>query len=141
MSQSDLPLLVYGKYHWFTGFVSQVLSHTQWANLKRSHIIILGGIYSGERRSVRLAEMVGVSRQAVSKTVRELEELGLLQQQPDTKQGNSTVLELTGDGRACIAVVNKKVKHLMEKLSEAFGQEAVNNALDILSADWEALLE
>lgn len=140
MSQSHLPLLIYGKYHWFTGFVSQVLKTTQWSQLKRAHIIILGGIYSGETRSIRLAEMVGVSRQAVSKTVRELEEFGLIAQSSDSKKGNSSVLLLTQDGHACIEAVNTEVDLLMDGLSKKFGKQALKNAIDIMNADWGEIL-
>ena len=141
MPNPDIPLLVYGKYHWFTGYVGRVLSQTAWSDLSRAQIIILGGIYSGETRAIRLAEMTGVSRQAISKTVKELQNRGLLTQQADIEKGNSSVLMLTEDGQACVDTVNAQVDILMAKLKARFGGAAVKHAMAVLSADWSEFLE
>ncbi len=82
-----------------------------------------------------------MSRQAISKTVRELETIGLLRQERDIEQANSMVLVLTPDGQSCIDQVEIMVQELQSRLSEKFGEEAMHHTLTVLSADWEAILK
>ena len=115
MPEQHLPLLIYQKYHWLTGFISSYLKDSPWPDLSRPHVVILGGIYQGESKAIRLAEMVGVSRQAVYKSLKELEAKGLVVQKQNPEQLNSAIVELSNEGQACIDYVDNMINILEEK--------------------------
>lgn len=139
MSSFFLPQLIYAKYHWLTAYVSQVLQDSEWSDLNRSQLVIMGGIRNGISRSSRLAEMIGVSRQAISKSVKELENLQLLYQEVDPEQANSMVLKLTDNGQRCIALVDQHIQALENRLAEKVGKEAVEQTKKLMSLDWDDL--
>ena len=139
MSSIFLPQLIYAKYHWLTAYISKLLQNSQWSNLSRSQLVILGGIRNGASRSSRLAEMIGVSRQAISKSVKELENQQLLYQEVDPEQANSMVLKLTDNGQKCIAFVDEHIQTLENRLAEEVGIEAVEQTKKLMSLDWDGL--
>lgn len=141
MQEPSIPLLVYSKYHWFSGFIQEILKETEWADLTRPHLAILGGVRTGETRPSRLAVMIGVSRQAASKTIKELEERKLLTLQQDPDQKNSKVIVLTKSGQSCSMTIAKRVSHLMERLTEEFGAQAIESTIAILGADWATFMK
>jgi len=72
------------------------------AGLKLSHGQILTLIGRSGARLHRLAELHGVSRQAISATARDLEDLGYLQREADPADRRGVVVRLTGRGRRLI---------------------------------------
>ena len=136
MPMINLPRVIYQKYHWFTDFIDEQLKGSPWPNLSRQQIIVLGGIYQGENKAIRIASMIGISRQAVYKIVKELEEYGLISQRQNPDQLNSSIIELTGEGERCVDFVENIISQQENKLIERFGIEKVEAALEVLSADW-----
>jgi len=140
MPVQHLPILIYQKYHWLTGFITNYLKDSPWPDLSRPQIVILGGIYQGESKAIRLAEMIGISRQAVYKSLKELEARGLVVQKQNPKQLNSAIIELSDEGQACIDYVDNMINTLEENLVKQHGKSKVEAVMEILKADWTVAL-
>lgn len=91
------------------------------AGLKLSHGQILALIGPSGARLHRLAELHGVSRQAISATARDLEALGYLRREPDPSDRRGVVVRLTARGQVLI-------------------EDSVA-ALDALERDWQKRLD
>jgi DNA-binding MarR family transcriptional regulator len=78
----------------------------------------------GPNHAAELARRTGVSRQAVHKTVRELEGLGVLSLVNDPGLRNQKVILFTPAGEQLIADCRKVLAEMDERLTAALGTEA-----------------
>lgn len=83
-----------------------------------------------------LAERLGVSQQAASKSVADLEKRGYLTREPDPGDARARLINLTARGEAVIAAARKHRAALDAELREALGADRVESArlllLDVL---------
>ena len=70
--------------------------------LSRRHLALLSHLGAEGARITALAELLGVTKQAASQTVSELEALGLLERVPDPNDGRAKLVTLTDAGWARI---------------------------------------
>ena len=67
MSDSLLMLDLVSVVYWFDERLQQALAARGWGTLNRSQSLVLANVANGETRSARIAEKMGVSRQALSR--------------------------------------------------------------------------
>lgn len=68
--------------------------------IKRSHVAVFAGLEAGGTRISTLGEHAGISRQAISALVSELEALGYVESSPDPSDARATLVRLTPRGVA-----------------------------------------
>ena len=63
-------------------------------------------------RSTELARRAAISKQAAGKTLRELEDAGLLERAPDERDGRATLVRLTGKGLELLVETHRAVEQV-----------------------------
>lgn len=81
-------------------------------------------------RSTDLAEMVGLSRPAISRRISRLEREGLIAASKDPEDGRATLLTVTGRGAACLERSTEDGVALLDHMTGDF----TASELDILAA-------
>lgn len=101
-------------------------------NLARSRLlpyIDVDGI-----RSTELARRIGVSKQAVARMVRELEEEGLLARSPDPTDGRAFRVVFTPAGLRYLTRMHAAIHEIERDYEQAFGQDRLQVVRETLSA-------
>ena len=105
------------------------------ADLTGSQLEFLGALDCGPNHASNLARVLGVSRQAVHKTVRELERAGWLTTEPDEKIGNQRVITFTAEGERMMAAARQHFSDLDKALFKEFDEEALAEMRRLLEFD------
>lgn len=93
--------------------------------LKANQLSFLGSLDCGVNYAAELARVLGISRQAVHKTVRELELAGWLATRPDERLGNQRVIIFTDEGERMMSQARAHFLELDTKLIERFGKNTL----------------
>jgi DNA-binding MarR family transcriptional regulator len=84
-------------------------------------------------RSVDLARRMGVTKQAVGKLVRELEEDGLLYRQPDGADGRAFLVKFTEAGLEYLSRMHKCISQIERDYERLVGPERMQVVREALS--------
>jgi DNA-binding MarR family transcriptional regulator len=79
-----------------------------------------------------LAKKAGVSKQAMSKVVNDLEQHGYVYTQPHESDARSSVIFLDERGKALFVVLNTAMNQVRQRFDAAIGQERMNTMIDSL---------
>jgi DNA-binding MarR family transcriptional regulator len=96
--------------------------------LRNAHGYLFQHLISGPKPVGELAELLGVTQQAVSKTALELEGMGLVARQPDPNDSRIRRVSLTPRGKMVIERSRATRAKLEAELVEAVGARAVSAA-------------
>lgn len=116
-----------------TAWLVERLSEEGFGQLTGAHLGFLGALDCGPNHAANLARGLGVSRQAVHKTVRELERLGWLSTEPDETLGNQRVIRFTVEGERMMALARQHLAELDQLLLAEFGEDKLNQLACLLS--------
>lgn len=95
MTDSLLMLDLVRVVYWFDEQLQQALAKRGWGMLGRSQSLVLANVANGETRSARIAEKLGVSRQAMSQLAAELIARNILEFAPDPQDKRARILRFT----------------------------------------------
>jgi DNA-binding MarR family transcriptional regulator len=97
--------------------------------LQPSHLALFAALDCGATHAAAAAERLGISRQAVARTAREMETMGLLQLQADAGAANRNLLVMTEtgetlarEGRTALALLEDSLGDLSAPLRQALGR-------------------
>jgi DNA-binding MarR family transcriptional regulator len=79
---------------------------------------------------------LGVTRQAVYRTTRELEALDVLALEPDLQRRNQKIIRMTPRGRQVVAVARRCLEEVEERIRERIGARDFDRLARILNRDW-----
>jgi DNA-binding MarR family transcriptional regulator len=105
------------------------------AGLKASQLMFLGSLDCGVNFAAELARTLRISRQAVHKTVRELENAGWLATRPDEALGNQRVIVFTDEGERMMSCARAHFLALDTLMALEFGEERLVELQNLLSFD------
>lgn len=88
----------------------------------------------GEVTSSALAERMLIDKSQVSRTVRELEDLGLIERTPDPRDGRSSLLRLTASGTERLAAARLPQEGMLMQSLEEWSVEDIGNLSRLLHA-------
>jgi len=131
-----LSELIFKKYHWMTGHIISQVQESQIPDLTTSQAIILAAISQGEHRPSNIAKQLGTSRQAVYKTMKELQLKELVVQRQDDAHQKAVIAELTEKGIAAHKLADAISLKIEKKLTDEFGKESVLLLRKMLAATW-----
>ena len=103
--------------------------------LKANQLSFLGSLDCGVNYAAELARTLGISRQAVHKTVRELEGAGWLETRPDAQLGNQRVIVFTAEGERMMSRVRAHFLELDSVLARQFGADNLTAFQSLLMFD------
>jgi DNA-binding MarR family transcriptional regulator len=100
--------------------------------LRFAHGFLIQHLVEEGRPVGELADLMGVTQQAVSKTVRELEGLGYLERRAADGDARVRVVTLTERGRSAIATTRTQRRKLLDELRAEFGERRLDDATALL---------
>ena len=107
-------------------------------HVRYAHGFLIQQLVEGPRPIGEIAENLGVTSQAVSKAVRELEALGYVERWSDPADGRVRRVALTEKGRAVLEAGRAHRAALNAELAQALGAERADAAARTLKAALEA---
>jgi DNA-binding MarR family transcriptional regulator len=90
--------------------------------LRASHTSLLPHISSEGARGADIAKKLGVSKQAVSQLITELEEWGMVEQVADPADGRAKLVRFTGEGEKSLVRGLAVLRELETELSDKIGK-------------------
>lgn len=118
-----------------TSWLIEQLARDGFENLTASQLSFLGSLDCDKNHAANLARALGISRQAVHKTVRELERLGWLSTVPDENFGNQKMIIFTLEGERMMASARQLFFDLDKVLLKQFGEKGLQNLEKFLQFD------
>jgi len=99
--------------------------------LRFSHRVLFQHLLGGERSIGELAEALGVTQQAVSKSVSELEQLGYLERRPGA-DARVRLVALTALAHEALRAAEVERTAIIDQLREELGADRVDAATELL---------
>ena len=115
------------------GWLLSKLREDGFSDLKASQLTFLGSLDCGANFASELARTLQISRQAVHKTVRDLERAGWLETRQDEARGNQRMIAFTNEGERMMSCARRHFLNLDDLLKQEFGAERLVELQEVLS--------
>lgn len=123
MTQPLLMLDLVRTLYWFDEQLQSRLETLGWGRVGRSQSLILANVANGETRAARMAENLGVSRQAMSQFLNEMVEQNLLELVPDPQDKRARIVRFSPYAHGIREDAQKVLRELEGELEQAVGVE------------------
>lgn len=124
------------RMYWFQEAMQYAFEPNRMTPLTRAQSLVIGNIVAGENKASNIAHNLGVSRQAVSQTLGELESAGFVEQCTDPNDKRSRIVRLSThfaeNGDVCVRIFAA----LEQELERRIGKRKLANLRDSLEAEW-----
>jgi DNA-binding MarR family transcriptional regulator len=131
-----LMLNLLSAIYWFDEALQAKLEAIGYAGLNRTQSLLLANIGAGEHRAIRIARNLGVTRQAISQMLADLEarEIVAVSSDPDDKRAR--IVDFHPNARRLRRAASQILGQLEATLAERIGQPRVDNLREALASDW-----
>lgn len=138
MTVAPAPLgrLLLDAFSWFDEGLLASLAAGGWPRLTPAQSLVMAHLDAEGTRSAEVARRVGVSRQAIHRTVAELAELGLVSLEEDPANASARLVVLTDLGRATVTAALATFQAIESALAQRLGERDIASLRRILSRDW-----
>lgn len=134
-----IPLLQ--GFEWFDEGLQRSLSARGWPTLTRPESMIMIHVIQEMVRPTEIARSLGLTRQAVHRTIAQICAKGLFDLQPDPADRRGSMIVLTEQGLAMRRDAQFIVGALHKVLEERLGTAAFQQLSTVLGADWGPIAE
>jgi len=100
------------------------------------HLILFGHLDCGATHAARIAQRMRVSRQAISKTLRELQELGFLRLEDDPARRNQKLVVMVERGMQLALEARGELRMIEAEISDGIGADAMEALRVALEKGW-----
>ena len=114
------------------GHVIAALERAGHSGLRARHGYVVQRLLAGDRTVTEIARSLGVTQQATSKTVAELERLGCVERRVDPGDARRRSLALSPRGLEAVDVARSARAHLLARVTAAVGETRVAVAEDVM---------
>lgn len=136
MASPFLMMNLLSAVYWFDEALQAALKEAGISNVTRAQSMLIANISAGESRATRIARNLGVTRQAISLMIAELEGRGLVEVVPDPDDRRARIVrfpeQATETRRAASAILN----YLEVALVERLGLPTYHGLRDAMMKDW-----
>ena len=118
--------------------VHAAVARAGYSELNPGHHVVLRNLGENGTRPSDLAAEAGISRQAITKVVDDLERRGVVRRDPDPDDGRGVIVRYTDRGLEGLAVARRHMENLEADFAARIGAErwaGVRVALEILFGD------
>lgn len=132
--RAPLGQLLLRAFSWFDASLLRTLAARGWPQLTQAQSLVMAHVPPEGTRSSELARRIGVTRQAVHQTIRELAAVGLVRLEVDATNRSAKLVGLTGKGRANVAAALSAFEDLEVALAARLGAahaRALRRALEV----------
>ena len=138
MRQYEHPLFMdlLKSLYWFDNALQSGLKKSGFEAVTRAQSLILLNIMVGERRAARLAGNLGVSRQAMSQMLAEMEKRGLINFKADEEDKRAQIVLFSPESRDIRNAAMRILARLERELENRIGAKNVAALRKALRSDW-----
>lgn len=133
MENTLLMLNLMRTFSWFDEELRSRLAQRGWGSVSRSQSLVLTHVANGVTRASRIAENLGVSRQATSQLLAEMVERGLIEIVPDPDDRRAQRVQFAPRSSGIREDAQTILRSLEEEMEQALGLElmtGLRTALD-----------
>lgn len=134
MNSPFLMMNLLGAVYWFDEALQAALKEAGIPNVSRAQSILIANISAGEYRATRIASNLGVTRQAISLMLNDLEARGIVEIIPDPGDRRARIIRLAENETRRAAA--KALYYLELKLVERIGLSTYHSLRDAIRMDW-----
>lgn len=134
MTYLIVPLLQ--GFEWFDESLQRSLQARGWPQLTQPESSVMIHVILGINRPAEIARSMGLTRQAVHTTVKQVVGKGIFSLQDDPLDKRSKMVTLTATGKAMRRDAQLTVQYLAEHLSARIGKQHVENLRAAFASDW-----
>ena len=136
MRTNQLIIALFQRFCWLDEGLQARLRSRGWPEVSRPQSMIMTYIVTGVVRPSDIARNMGLSRQAIHKTINQMVGLGIVQLAPDPEDRRHMIVSLTEFGAQMRQDAQRAMDGLGEQVAEKLGQENFDALLTALEADW-----
>lgn len=134
-----IPLLQ--GFEWFDEGLQRSIEARGWPTLTRPESMIMIHVIQDMIRPSEIARSLGLTRQAVHRTIGQVCEKGLFELQPDPSDGRGSIIVLTPQGEAMRRDAQHIVAAIHRVLEKRLGARGFRELVNLLESDWGAVAE
>lgn len=123
-------------FYWFDEALQAGLRRHGWSNVTRSQSLILSNLAFGVRRASVLARNLGVTRQAISQMLAEMERKGMISLKADPSDGRAQIVGFSEESRQLRIDAMHVLAEIERELHQKLGARKFNALADVLAGDW-----
>ena len=138
---TNLAQLIIRAFYWMDEGLQQNLRKAGGPEVSHAQSMVILVIGEGVRRPSQIAERLGISRQAVHQSVRELVNMGLVELVPDQEDKRAKIVKLSKTGMPKHLVAADILKNLEAALGQRIGKRKVKQLREVLESDWGGPVE
>jgi len=135
----DHPLLMMNlmsALYWFDEALQSHIKAAGWESLTRAQSMVMANIAAGEHRATRLARNLGVTRQAVSQMLAEMEKRGLVVVKSDPDDKRARIVDFSPRAEALRGIARKILSDVEAELAGRIGEDQIAHLRGALQVDW-----
>ena len=117
------------------GLLARLRTHGH-LKVTESHLILFGNLDCGATHAAQIAQRMQVSRQAISKTLRELQSLDLVRLEDDPQRRNQKLVVMTALGLQFAMDARGALNGVEAGLADRIGRDAVTQLRRSLERGW-----
>ncbi|GAO55023.1 MULTISPECIES: MarR family winged helix-turn-helix transcriptional regulator [unclassified Novosphingobium] len=136
MLTNQLIIALFQRFCWLDEGLQARLHERGWPDVNRPQSMVMTNIVSGIVRPSDIARNLGISRQAIHRTLSQMIDLGIVTLEPDPDDRRHMVVSLTETGKRMRQDAQQAMDALSEQIAGALGQDRFENMLAALEADW-----
>lgn len=132
----SLLLTILQGYYWLEDGVRNYVQAQNHPSITRSEGLVMAHVILGNQRPADMARGLGISRQAVHTTIRQMEKKGIVEMNEDPSNRRLRLVQLTETGQQMRNDGMKAMEMILAELGQRIGKRKVAQLSDILATDW-----
>ena len=135
---AELPLgqTLINAHQWFSSSLLQLMHSRGHKDITAAHLTFFCSLNCGMTHASEVARRMGITRQAVYKTTKELQRLGVLELLDDPADGRQKVISMTSQGERIARDARDCLDLVEGQLIRRIGNQNFNALRHILQQDW-----
>jgi len=113
-------------------WLSNKLCHSHHCDFNNAHMPVFMSIGADGISNNKLAAQLNVTKQSASKTIKELEKIGLVRSERSSTDARSVMLYYTADGEQFHKHIKTQVMELEDQYKKLVGQKNYDTTIDVL---------
>lgn len=125
--------------YWVDESLQESLRQNGFERIPRTWSMVMINVANGVQRPIRIASNIGVSRQAIQKTLSDMSKMGLIDVVSDPEDRRATIVNYSPRGKPIQDAASQILSQLEDTLEQRIGQRRLRQLKDALEADWGEL--
>jgi len=124
--------------YWFDEALQAKLDSCGYPGVSRTQSLLLANIAAGEHRAIRIARNLGVSRQAISQVLAEMEARNIVSVTADPEDKRARIVDFHPSASELRKVASDLLGELAATVAQRIGEGRFATMRSALAADWGA---